>query len=351
MKTKRKLKGMTLMEVVVSLAVYAVIGLLIAEIMTLVNATMKATNQLNRRLSYEAKFADNLLRSDGVEDFVPTGCSIVLHGPSNAFNVPADGTSFLTSAEHMERQEQNLIINGQTNYRFLVFGKREAGAPTTIPVFFVNLNLGECDDITTNPITKIIVKGQGVPARKGMFELGKTTGNLYQQQVITQTYPAPAGDTGNDADHPNYGIAVVDSMLENHVANDPSHPILRIAVPAVEDDGVTSIVSATDPHGPVRGKLTVLIFRELQDLSRNKYNWYKPADVDKLKIGFPVGDPTADSQRFPASAVLNLDFVLSTENPNTHERTFFDSVTYTWNPQKDPKGNEYLVPQEAHGRR
>ena len=61
MKTKRKLKGMTLMEVVVSLAVYAVIGLLIAEIMTLVNATMKATNQLNRRLSYEAKFADNFL--------------------------------------------------------------------------------------------------------------------------------------------------------------------------------------------------------------------------------------------------------------------------------------------------
>ena len=56
---KKKLKGMTLMEVIVSLFIYALLGLLLMEIMSVVNTTMISTNQLNERLSFEAKFADN----------------------------------------------------------------------------------------------------------------------------------------------------------------------------------------------------------------------------------------------------------------------------------------------------
>ena len=64
-----KRKGMTLLEVIISIAVYAVLALLLAEIMTLVNSTMRSTEQLNKRLSYEAKFADNLniVNSDGTQ--------------------------------------------------------------------------------------------------------------------------------------------------------------------------------------------------------------------------------------------------------------------------------------------
>lgn len=56
---KKTLKGMTLMEVIVSLFIYALLGLLLMEIMSVVNTTMTSTNQLNERLSFEAKFADN----------------------------------------------------------------------------------------------------------------------------------------------------------------------------------------------------------------------------------------------------------------------------------------------------
>ena len=60
----KKQKGMTLMEIVISIAIYGVLALLVTEIMTTVNATMRATNQLNDRLAFESKFADNNLTRD-----------------------------------------------------------------------------------------------------------------------------------------------------------------------------------------------------------------------------------------------------------------------------------------------
>ena len=59
-----KRKGMSLLEIIISIAVYAVLALLLAEIMTLVNSTIRSTEQLNNRLNYEAKFADNLLTNE-----------------------------------------------------------------------------------------------------------------------------------------------------------------------------------------------------------------------------------------------------------------------------------------------
>jgi prepilin-type N-terminal cleavage/methylation domain-containing protein len=60
----KKRNGMTLIEIVVSMAVYAVIALVIVNIMTSVNALMRSTQQLNSRLAYEAKYADNLQTKD-----------------------------------------------------------------------------------------------------------------------------------------------------------------------------------------------------------------------------------------------------------------------------------------------
>lgn len=65
MKTK---KGMTLIEIVISLGIYALLALLLTEIMSVVNSTMKATNQLNNRLSYQAKIADNQITSQSAPE-------------------------------------------------------------------------------------------------------------------------------------------------------------------------------------------------------------------------------------------------------------------------------------------
>ena len=148
MKRRPKLKGMTLIEVVISIGVYAVIALLLTEIMSLVNATMKATNQLNRRLAYEAKFADNLLTHDGslsdgefpkngAIDGVDSVPSIVFTNhnatDSKKFNVTANGDVYMVTANHYERPnsgaEGDTVFKANTNYRFLVFTKSVGSLP------------------------------------------------------------------------------------------------------------------------------------------------------------------------------------------------------------------------------
>jgi prepilin-type N-terminal cleavage/methylation domain-containing protein len=54
-------KGMTLIEVVTALAISGILSLLMVQIMNTVNATIRATSDLNRRLAYEGKYADNLV--------------------------------------------------------------------------------------------------------------------------------------------------------------------------------------------------------------------------------------------------------------------------------------------------
>lgn len=347
MKTKRKLKGMTLMEVVVSLAVYAVIGLLIAEIMTLVNATMKATNQLNRRLSYEAKFADNLLYSDGVSSFKQDGVTLTMRDAAGTFNITTPGSVFQTNADNMEHTENNLIINGNTNYRFLVFTRGASATPTPITVFYVDLNLGTTDsNWSDNPITKIIVEGTGVPGYGGAYAFGTESGPIYQKQVLTESHPADFDVTGANP------IAVTYTGMESLVSGGR---ILRIAVPAADGDGNAIMPDPTNPsaaHDPVKGNLVVKIYRSIQDQSHNKYNWYTDADVALIRRAYP--DPTnaaLDAHGFPAVATLTLDFVLSAENPNTQERSFFSGVTYVWNPNIDPNDQNYLVAQTSVGTR
>lgn len=56
---KQKVKGVTLVEIILSMAVYAVIALLLCSIMTTINKTMQATSAMDRRVAQEAKFADN----------------------------------------------------------------------------------------------------------------------------------------------------------------------------------------------------------------------------------------------------------------------------------------------------
>lgn len=336
---RRKLKGMTLMEVVVSLAVYAVIGLLIAEIMSLVNATMKATNQLNRRLSYEAKFADNLLYSDGNNSFASNGVTVSLSGTgAHPFNIVTGGTVYQTNATNMEHTETGrMIISNDTNYRFLVFTKTIGSSPAPSDVFYVDLVIGPSNNLASNHISKIIVDASGVLGG-GAYINNTEAGSLVQQQVLfdsSTSHTPPAGD----------GTQVGVIGLESQETG----TLLHLAVPAMDAVSGDPLLDPTTPNGPARGQIRVLIFRTVFDQTGHGYNWYESGDVGTISIGFTPGDPRVDANTFPADAVLNLDFVLSTENPNTHERSFFGGVTYTWNPAEVATSPNYLVANEAVG--
>ena len=128
---KKKLKGMTLMEVIVSLFIYALLGLLLMEIMSVVNATMRSTNQLNERLSFEAKFADNQIitsarRLTGGQATVSYG-AIGFRDPDAVNPGNADGSIAPTNYNEWEARYTNPNLNGtidyaeDINFRFITY--------------------------------------------------------------------------------------------------------------------------------------------------------------------------------------------------------------------------------------
>ncbi|MBP0988162.1 MAG: type II secretion system protein, partial [Oscillospiraceae bacterium] len=340
MNRKRKLKGMTLIEVVISIAVYAVIGLLLTTIMSLVNSTMKATNQLNRRLSYEAKFADNMLLSDGASPFAAQNVDITLTNSTHSFNITAHGSEYTTDVDQMTRDNDpdKLIINPDTNYRFMVFTKTPEGARIPSEFFYLDLLLGSGVD-SSNPITKIIVDATDAPRGDGIYAANEETGALYRTQVLTEQskHTAPTSD----------GTAVNYVGLESVVSG---NRLLRLAIPATQ--GGAALVNSTNASLGVRGSIVVKIFRTVKDKGGTGYNWYETNDVtliskayDKLSPAVPAEQEvrdTLDCNQVPSEARLKLDFVLSAPNPNTGEMSYYDGVEYTWNPTADPSGAGYL---------
>ena len=349
MNRKRKLKGMTLIEVVISIAVYAVIGLLLTTIMSLVNSTMKATNQLNRRLSYEAKFADNMLLSDGASPFAAQNVDITLTNSTHSFNITAHGSEYTTDVDQMTRDNDpdKLIINPDTNYRFMVFTKTPEGARIPNEFFYLDLLLGSGVD-SSNPITKIIVDATDAPRGDGIYAANEETGALYTKQVLTEQskHTAPTSD----------GTAVNYLGLESVVSG---NRLLRLAIPATQ--GGAALVNSTNASLGVRGSIVVKIFRTVKDKGGTGYNWYETNDVtliskayDKLSPAVPAEQEvldTLDCNKFPSEARLKLDFVLSAPNPNTGEMSYYDGVEYTWNPTADPSDAGYLQVGVSTGHR
>ena len=75
MKSRKKLKGMTLIEIIISIAVFAVLGVILLGIGQVVDSTTKASSRLNKKMTVEAPYAaaKNVRSmdtdSDGVDDY------------------------------------------------------------------------------------------------------------------------------------------------------------------------------------------------------------------------------------------------------------------------------------------
>lgn len=87
MKRKKTLKGVSLMEVVISIAVYGVISLLLAEIMGCVNNMMTFTNHLSERIAVEGKIADNQETSASSSRGVVVSCHLEGYGHNKKFEL------------------------------------------------------------------------------------------------------------------------------------------------------------------------------------------------------------------------------------------------------------------------
>ncbi|MBR3267656.1 MAG: prepilin-type N-terminal cleavage/methylation domain-containing protein [Oscillospiraceae bacterium] len=140
MKTK---KGMTLIEIVISMGVYAVIALLVVRIMMTVNAVMNSTNQLNDRLSYEAKYADNVQVNDDAGhsfSFQRVDYEIVydIRNDGNGKRINSSGTSgardyaayeYTVDTLNSDAQILGQDMHSNVNYRFMTFNKVPVATP------------------------------------------------------------------------------------------------------------------------------------------------------------------------------------------------------------------------------
>ena len=136
-------KGMTLIEIVVSMGVYAIIALLVVRIMSTVNAVMRSTNQLNDRLSYEAKFADNVQTNDDAShafDVVRVDYEIIYDiktaadGSTNGKRINSGGTEraafeYTVDAVNSNAQIIGEVLHSNVNYRFMTFNKVPVASP------------------------------------------------------------------------------------------------------------------------------------------------------------------------------------------------------------------------------
>ncbi len=130
----KKVKGMTLFEIVISMGVYALLALLLAEIMSVVNNTMTATNQLNERMAFQAKFADNKMTNGA--NLNTTGHLTVSYGDNDttvgSFNrmFEDDDTSELQFNEYSgiythASSDAAVTSVEEVNFRFMTFRYRE----------------------------------------------------------------------------------------------------------------------------------------------------------------------------------------------------------------------------------
>ena len=123
----KKRNGMTLIEIIVSMAVFAVIAMLLVEIMSSVNAMMRSTAQLNKRLSYEAKYADNLqIQASATANPVDYVIRYDIRPTGGAKEINSSGSS-RQAFEYAVQYEGTPIVgedmHRNVNYRFMTFKK------------------------------------------------------------------------------------------------------------------------------------------------------------------------------------------------------------------------------------
>lgn len=124
---RKKLKGLSLMEIIISIAVYAIIALLMAEIMGCINATMTSTSRLNERLDSESLLVDNKDTNPGSTPFRnPNRVNVIAHirDSSSAGLVLDQGTELIPATSSEPGRIEFGDNQNSTHFRFMSFTNR-----------------------------------------------------------------------------------------------------------------------------------------------------------------------------------------------------------------------------------
>lgn len=136
-KSKKKLKGMTLIEMIISIAVFAIMGGLLILVGTHIDATNRATNVLKSKVSNESPYAANhkidyikkdntvatLPPQDIMVEFNVEGATAAIEGQK--YNTEDIITENMNAADKAAMQKK---ANGGLNLQFVIY---QTTAPTT----------------------------------------------------------------------------------------------------------------------------------------------------------------------------------------------------------------------------
>ena len=83
-KRKNKLKGMTLVEVIVALAVFTIMASLLVTVCIGISKSVVRTNRLTREINVQAPLAENRITNDKVEDVSDSQNTITIKSKDGA---------------------------------------------------------------------------------------------------------------------------------------------------------------------------------------------------------------------------------------------------------------------------
>lgn len=146
----KRVKGMTLLEIVISLAIFALLSTVILQVISTTNNIMKATNYLTERLYMERSHA-NTNEAAGLDDEdialnkSPNALSVVYGDQTVVPTVPVKQMTTKTDVDSMYSSD---LYNNTTHYRFLSFNKVEdSDDERNYGLFFLDLPESEIDTI------------------------------------------------------------------------------------------------------------------------------------------------------------------------------------------------------------
>jgi prepilin-type N-terminal cleavage/methylation domain-containing protein len=157
-------KGMSLMEIVIAMAIAGVLALLLVEIMNSVNAMMRATTDLNRRMAYEGQFADNLEISnatpnDEISVQIDYGGGSVISLDNFSENKVVEYTVGYDDSIHVSPVSDD-ALKAEANYRFFIvqpFRYEPVDAPET--PFMLTIDFEALGDGKYDVLDKLTITG------------------------------------------------------------------------------------------------------------------------------------------------------------------------------------------------
>ena len=125
-KNKKKLKGMTLIEIIIALAVFAMLGVLLVTASNVINAHIRATNNLNRKVTVQGPIAEAKNTADAIAD----GTIEISVTPAGVSKIDLEGQVYVAPTENVPVN----AINGDLNLKFVYeISTLPAATATTAP--------------------------------------------------------------------------------------------------------------------------------------------------------------------------------------------------------------------------